>query len=234
MPKEAAKALPLLEKAVTLEADYATAHGFLAWCHEILFVRAGFKSDDRDAAIRHGRSAVAYGRDDATALALGAFVISMVEHDRVTAFEAFERALALSPSSSFPLFFGSVAFCWAGEAERAIEWAERALRLSPFDSLSLFAYTALAVGHFQRGRFEEAAIAARRAMQSNPSFSVTNSLLIAPLVKLGRMDEARAVAARVLALQPTFSAAGFCAALALPTSLAEPLAEAWREAGLPP
>ncbi len=233
MPKEAAKALPLLEEAVALEADYAGAHGFLAWCHEILFVRAGFKDEDRDAAIGHARAAVAFGRDDATALALGAFVISMVEHDRGTAFDAFERALALSPSSSFTLFFGSVALCWAGEAERAIEWAEHALRLSPFDPLNLFAYTALAVGHFQHGRYEEAAIAARRAVQSNPNFSVTNSLLVAPLARLGRLEEAKAVAARVLALQPSFSAAGFCAALALPASLAEPLTDAWHVAGLP-
>ena len=233
MPKEAAKALPLLEKAVALEADYAGAHGFLAWCYEILFVRAGFKDEDRDAAIRHARSAVTFGRDDATALALGAFVISMVEHDRGTAFEAFERALALSPSSSFTLFFGSVALCWAGEAERAIEWAERALRLSPFDPLNVFAHTALAVGHFQHGRYEEAAIAARRAVQSNPNFSVTNSLLVAALARLGRLEEAKAVAARVLALQPSFSAAEFCAALALPASLAEPLADAWHVAGLP-
>jgi hypothetical protein len=41
------------------------------------------------------------GRDDPTALALGAFGIAMVEHDRVIAFEGFERALALSPSSSY-------------------------------------------------------------------------------------------------------------------------------------
>jgi hypothetical protein len=41
------------------------------------------------------------GRDDPTALALGAFGNAMVEHDRVIAFEGFERALALSPSSSY-------------------------------------------------------------------------------------------------------------------------------------
>jgi len=79
------------------------------------------------------RAAIAHGRDDATALALGAFAVAMVEHDRVTAFEAFERAVALSPSSSLALFFGSVALAYGGEAERAIEWAERALRISPLD-----------------------------------------------------------------------------------------------------
>jgi hypothetical protein len=81
MPKEAAEAVPLLQRALTLEADYASAHGLLAWCHEILFVRGGFSDENRAAAIRHGRAALAHGRDDATALALGAFAVAMVEHD---------------------------------------------------------------------------------------------------------------------------------------------------------
>ena len=97
---------------------------------------AGFKEEHRLAAIRHARAAIAHGRDDATALALGAFAIGMVEHDRTTATEAFERALALSPSSAFSLFLGGVVLAYAGEAERAIDWAERALRLSPVDRMS--------------------------------------------------------------------------------------------------
>src|SRR5208282_1767803 len=116
MPAEAAKAMPLLERALTIEGDYAGAHSLLAWCHQIFFTRRGSNRESRDAAIRHARAALAYGRDDATALALGGFVISMTEHDRATAFEAFDQALAISPSSSFALFFGSVALAYAGEA----------------------------------------------------------------------------------------------------------------------
>jgi TolB-like protein/Flp pilus assembly protein TadD len=234
MPKEAAKALPFLEGALALEADYAAAHGFMAWCHEILFVRGGFSDENRAAAVRHARAAVSHGRDDATALALGGFVIAMVEHDRTTAFDAFEQSLALSPSSPFTLFLGSVALAYAGQAERAIDWGQRALRISPFDRLNYLAHHGLAISHFLRGRYEEAANAGRRAVQSSPGFSVSHSLLAAPLAKLGRMEEASAAAAQVLALQPSFSAGGFCAALALPTELAEPMTEAWREVGLPP
>src|SRR5262249_46649917 len=156
-PEEAAKAVPLLEQALALEAGYAGAHGWLAWCHEILFVWAGFKEDNRAAAIRHAQAAITHGRDDATALALGAFAIAMVAHDRITAREAFERALALSPSSGFTLFLGCVVLAYAGEAERAIDWAERALRVSPMDRLAFARDHALAIGHFLRGRYEEAA-----------------------------------------------------------------------------
>jgi adenylate cyclase len=234
MPDEVGKALPLLENALGFQPDYALARGLLAWCHEILFVRAGFKEENRNAAIRHARAAITQGRDDATALALGAFVIGMVAHDRVAAIEAFERALALSPSSAFTLFAGSTVLAYGGEAGRAIEWAERALRISPNDRLNYFAYHALALAYFLRGQYPDAAAAARRAVDSNPGFSVSHSLLVAPLVGLGSLEEAKAEAVEVLSLQPSFSAGGFCAGLALPAVLAEPLAKAWREAGLPP
>ena len=234
MPKEAAKALPLLEKALALEASYAGAHGLLAWCHEILFVRAGLKEENRAAAIYHARAAITHGRDDATTLALGAFVIGMVEHDRVTAIEAFERALALSPSSAFTLFLGSGVLAYAGEAERAIDWGARALRVSPIDRLAYVAQHVTGIAHFLRGRYEEAANDARRAVQSNPSFSVSHCVLAAALAKLGRTEDAKAAAIQVLALEPSFNSSGICAALGIVPALAKPLTEAWSEAGLPP
>jgi TolB-like protein len=234
VPEEAAKAAPLLEQALALEPDYASAHGWLAWCHEVLFVWAGFNESNRVAAIRHARAAVAHGRDDATALALAAFTIAMVEHDRATAFEAFERALALSPSSALSLFLGCIALAYAGDAEHAIDWGERGLRLSPIDRLAYATPHAAAVGHFLRGRYEEAANAARRAIRFNPSFSVAHSVLAAALVKLGRTEEAKIAAAQVVVLHPYFSSSGFCDAIAMVPSLAEPLVEAWRQVGLPP
>jgi adenylate cyclase len=165
---------------------------------------------------------------------MGAFVIAMMEHDRDTAFDAFQQAIAVSPSSPLTFFLGGVALAYGCEAERAIDWGERALRLSPFDRLRYCAYHALAIGNFLRGRYEEAAHAGRRAVQSNPGFSISHALLVAPLAKLGRMEEATTVAKRVLALQPSFRVGGFCAALALPAALATPLSEAWQSAGLPP
>jgi TolB-like protein/Flp pilus assembly protein TadD len=234
MPDQAAKALPLFERALAIEPDYAIAYGFLAWCRQIFFVRGGFNRDHRDAAIHHARAAVANGRDDASALALGGFVIAVTEHDRVTAFDAFEQAIALSPSSSFTLFFGAVAFAYAGEAEKAIEWARRALRISPFDRLNYAAYHALAAANFLRGHYEDAANAARRAVQSVPGMSVPYCHLAAALAKLGRLEEAKTAAGQVLALQPSFSAAGFCEAIGYPSALAEALTHAWRDAGLPP
>jgi TolB-like protein len=43
MPKEAEKAIPLLEKALKLEPIYAAAHAFLSWCLHARFSRGGCK-----------------------------------------------------------------------------------------------------------------------------------------------------------------------------------------------
>ena len=152
MPDRAIKALPLLESALSLEPDYAAAHGFAAWCHEILFVRGGAREENRLGATRHAHAAIAHGRDDATALALGGFALGLVAHDREAARRAFEAALALSPSCSLAYAFGSVVMATGGDGERGIDWGGHALRLSPFDPINYGPCLAITLGHFQRGR----------------------------------------------------------------------------------
>ena len=118
----------------------------------------------------------------------------MDAHDRDGAFAAFEAALAISPSSALTYYCGSAVSGWGGEAERAIDWAERGIRLSPFDPWRFVAYHSLTLGHFHRGRYQEAADSAYKAIQANPGHSISRMLLAAPLAKLGRMEEARAAA----------------------------------------
>ena len=233
MPETALRALPLLERALTLEPDYALAHGHAAFCYESLFVRAGRRDEHRQGAIRHAHAAIAYGRDDATALTLGGFNLGMIEHDRAAAREAFEAAIVLSPSSAFAYILGSIQLGFAGDVERAIEWGERGLRLSPLDPWSFVACHGMFLGHFQTGRFEEATNAARKSVQHNPGFSISHMFLAAALGKLGRIDEAKAAASRVLALQPGFSIAEWCAATDPVPAIAVPLSDALRAAGLP-
>jgi adenylate cyclase len=233
MPDGVRIAVPLLERALALEPDYGLAHGCLAWCLEVLFVRDGLDPAIAAAAVRHAHAAIIYGRDDATALGMAGFVISLVEHDRPTAIEALESALTLSPSCSIALILGSVAMGWANEAERALAWGERAVRLSPFDRLIFAAHIGLAVGHFAKSRYEEAMSAARRAIRSNPGFSVAHWVLAASLAALGRIPEAKVAAAQVLALSPNFTTAGTCACVGVPAALAAPLTKACCAAGLP-
>jgi hypothetical protein len=57
-------------------------------------------------ALHHARLAIATGGDDPTALAAAAFVVGSEDRDYPAAFDAFDQALALSPSSFLALSFG--------------------------------------------------------------------------------------------------------------------------------
>ena len=233
MPEGAAKALPFLERALEREPDYAQAHGFAAWAHEILFARGGGHEENRLGAVRHAHAAIAHGRDDAIALSLGGFAMGMVAHDRQAARQAFEAALALSPSCALTYIFGSVVLAMAGDTERGIEWGEHALRLSPFDPVSYGPLLAITLSRLARGEYEAAAEAAQKVFQANPYWSSAHFLLAATRAKLGQLDAAKAAAERVLELQPGFTISGTCAAFDIHPSVATPLTEALNLAGLP-
>jgi tetratricopeptide (TPR) repeat protein len=117
---------------------------------------------------------------------------------------------------------------WTGEAERAIEWGERVMRLSAFDPWAFAAFHSFILGHFLRGRYEAAAMAAYKAVQLNPAHSISSTLLAAA-AKLGRIEQAKAAAARVLELQPAFRYSRQFSGV----DCAPALAEALRDAGLP-
>ena len=233
MPDRATKALVLLERALALNSTYALAHGFCATCYHNRFLRAGLHEEDKSASIHHAQAAIAYGQDDALALTLAGFSMGMDAHDRDAAFAAFEAALAISPSSALTYYCGSVVLGWGGEAERAIDWAERAIRLSPFNSWRFAAHHSLTLGHFLRGRYQEAVDSAYKAVQANPGHSISHMLLAAPLVKLGRMEEAKAAAARVLELQPTYRYSKQFSGVNCAPALAASLSDALGETGLP-
>jgi adenylate cyclase len=160
--------------------------GFAAWCHEILFARGGGHEENRLGAIRHAHAAIAHGRDDAITLSLGGFGMGMIAHDRDAARQAFEAALAISPSCALTYIMGSVVMALAGDADRGIEWGERALRLSPFDPMSYAPWLSISLGHLQRGEHQAAAEAAHKTFQANPYWSSAHFLLAATHAKLGR------------------------------------------------
>ena len=134
MPETADEALDLLQQAIAIELNYAAAHAAIAFCHEVRYIRGGLLEDDKRTALRHARIAIATGGDDATALAGAAFVIGILERDYDNELDAFDRAIALSPSSALALCFSAIVRAWAGDSATAIEQAEQSLRLSPFGS----------------------------------------------------------------------------------------------------
>ena len=233
MPENAEKALPLLERAIALEPDYAVVHAMIAWCHEQRYLRGGLHEEARAAASHHARLAIAAGSDDAAALAMAGFSIGVVEHDYETALYALDRALALSPSSALALGFSSIIRAWKGEDATSIAHAETGIRLSPYDPLIYLPFVGLSYAYFFTGRFEEAWSAAGRAAQANPRFSVPVIFQTAALASLGREAEAATAARHLLDLEPGFRIGPLISGYSSNKERLAMLAEALRRAGLP-
>ena len=233
MPEGSAPAIPLLEAALSLDPTYAFAHAGLAWCFHIRFSRAGLNPEDKRRSIRHAHQAVAGAHNDATTMAIAAFVIWFDEQDTKRAFDLFDQALDISGCNVIALCTSAVALAWSGSNELALTRALQALKVSPFDSLRYLSHQAISGANFNLGRYAEAVAAAQRAVEANPSFSVPYAYLAAALVKNGKIEEARRAAQALLQLDPNFRIDRFQVTVGVNPSVFSAFADAWKEAGLP-
>ena len=125
---DAPVATGLLRDALKLDPNLAAAHAYLAWCHQIVFAHGGFREADRIAGLEHAWAAVANEVDDATALAVGAMVVSLLGKNADAALTAIERAL----SFNLPLlrrFTSGLSYTRAV----AIQFEERSMRIERYD-----------------------------------------------------------------------------------------------------
>jgi adenylate cyclase len=205
MPEDARIAMRYLEDALRLDPDYAAARALLAWCHEWCFARAGFAEGEKLAALRHARKAAASGTDDATALAIAGFVLTLLSKDSEAGLSAIDRALALNPSCATALYLGGLANALSGYPAPAIALSQRALRLSPFDFLAYEAYLAQGIAAVLEGRFDDAVHHYRRMLLVNANQSTLYFNAAVALVLAGKKDEGRLMAQRGLEIEPQFS-----------------------------
>ena len=169
MPHETEQALPLLDAALHLDPDYASAHALAAWCHEWQFTRSGFQELERQRAFDHARLAAA--ADDPTAAAIAGFSMVFLTQERMEPLEAIGRGVALNPCSATGLYLSAHAHSIAGHHPVAAVFADRALQLSPSDPLAFEAHMALGEGAVRESRYEDAAECFARAARANPKVS---------------------------------------------------------------
>jgi adenylate cyclase len=226
-PTAARTAAGFLKEALKLDPEYAPAHAHLAHCHEIFFTHAGLDEANRTIALQHARIVIASGTDDATALAIAAFVMTVLNKDHETALSAIARALSHNASCATALYFGALIYAFAGRSVAAISNADHALRLSPFDSLAYLAHEAYGIAAVQEGRLDEAASHLGRAVQGNSSLGILYLYHAAALALAGRADEARPIAKRGLELVPGLRFRVFLE-LGLASAIADKLTEGAR------
>ena len=220
MPDEAGRAIPLLDRALKLDPDYAAAHALISWCHELCFARGGFVEAHKSAARRHASTVLASDTDDGTALAVAGFVMTLLTADHHAALAAIDRGLALNPSSATVLYLGAQAHALAGVSDKAMSFADRALWLNPFDPLAFQAHMALGEAAVLDDRHDDAASCFARAAQAKPNFSSAYIFQGIASALAGQTAQGRHIARCGLALEP-----GFCTRLFFEHGLAQPLRE---------
>ena len=92
---------------------------------------------------------------------------------------------------------------YAGRPDEAIDYLKQGIRLNPFPA-SWF-YLHLGRCYRQKGQYEEALTAFKKAVDRAPDAYINHAALSAVYILLDREEEARSEAAKVLEINPNFS-----------------------------
>jgi adenylate cyclase len=228
-----AEAIRLAHRALELDPRFGLVAGLAGACHA-LNVLWGYAADpqfDRQEAIRLRRLALSFDDDDPEKLAWAAMISAYMVGDCETAIELADRAVALNPNSY--LAWGTRGWIYkvAGQPEEAVRSFERVIRMSPIDPLQHRVLVGMGFAFVELSRFDEAIVAAKKALRQSPSYSVAYRCLASAFAHLGRDAEAREAVARLLELDPAISISEWIARGG--QSKAKLMMEGLRKAGLP-
>ena len=231
MPDQGRIAIPLLQKALSLDSDYPAAHAHLAWCHEWCFSRGGFDEADKVAALFHARAAIASDTDDASALAVAGWA-AIVLNERELGIAAIERALTVNPSCATAHYFAALMNSFANNPAATAFHADQALRLSPFDPSAFEAHLALGMVAVGQSQFEEAVSHFADGAHINARHSLFPLMHAIALALAGRAEETESLVRRGLELEPGFRIRAF-SEYGMARAIADKFIEGARLLGLP-
>jgi adenylate cyclase len=123
--------------------------------------------------------------------------------------EMADMAVALNPNSFEAWHSRGWVYKIAGLPEEAVRSFERAMPMSPVDPLLHRLFVGMAMAFIELGRFDEAIVAAKKALRQYPSYSAAYRCLASAFIHLERDAEAREAAARVFEHDPAFTISAY-------------------------
>jgi len=192
------EALRLLERAIERDPRYGPALAWAAVC--CLRLDADGSSTepafDSRKSVDFARRALQVAGDDPGTLANGALALAYYGEDIGATITMVDRALALNPSFARGWYIGAILRLFAGQFDRAIEFAEASLRLSPHGRFGQV-FNVIGASLLLSRRFEEALPKLLLAVQDDPSFPTPYRYLAACYAHMGRLADAQQVVARL-------------------------------------
>lgn len=230
------QALPLFEKAIEFDPDFASAYAMAAWCHCWRKINGWMTDRARETAegIRLARRAVELGKGDAVALTRSGHVLAHLAGDLPGGIALLDKALALNPNLAAACFLGAYLRLWHGETDAAIEHFTHAMRLSPLDPELYRMQAGMAAAHLFVGDFDTASSWAEKAVRDLPSLLLAAAVLAASHALAGRTAAAQRAMDHLRQLDPALRLSTLTEWLPIrrPENLAT-LVEGLRSAGLP-
>jgi adenylate cyclase len=207
--------LSFIGRALEMDPRYSLAKALGAFAHLQRLTDGYGDAEDVRAGLRYADEALSETNDDPTVLSFAGLALGSLGYRalgfRVLGFRyneaerAIDRALGLSPNLLVVQFCAGMVRSLVGKGDAALGHFERAMRISPLDpGMSAFIVGA-GFAHLVSGRYDEALVAAQRAVQESPNFASSHRLMLMVLGHLGRIEEAKLAARRMLELAPNFT-----------------------------
>jgi adenylate cyclase len=232
--EESAKALVLLEKALSIDPQYPLALSLAGWCHAQRSVYNWADDIAESQAMARSlaeRAAEMSGDDPIILTVLGAVHTFVRNHG--TARVLLERAVTLDPNAAWAWSRLGWLENYADQPQRAIGNFKRALRLSPIDPMNFNNYVGFGSAHEVAQEYDEAAGFYRRALEERPNAGWIYRNLASSLSGAGRVDEAKQAFAEVMRNYADLTVSKFKQAMVFSPVSLNRMAENLRKLGLP-
>lgn len=206
-PAARAEAVRLLEGAIALDPDFATALAYGAWAydrHEMFGTDAAVDqhATTQARALELAERAIAVGHDDPQVMAIAAMVMIFIGHDWPRGLAMLDDAHRANPNNPTVLSLYGIANVMQGNLLAGRAAYLRALEISPaaLDNFELF--WGVALSHLVSGEYEESLDWSLRSLAANPDWLAAYWLLASAYGHLNRLEEGREMIARLLARSP--------------------------------
>ena len=198
-PEAGVEAIPLFERAIALDPNYADAHRWLAVSQSMAWAFMNRPMDPfRQLSVASAKRAVELDPDDSGSHEALAFVL-LFERRWDESTKEYEISLRLNPNDADAwASFGDLKY-HEGRGVEAIACIERALRLNPHPPGYYF--WSLGLAQFIAGQYE----AAVKTLRNDATYRTeSRRVLAAALAQVGRLEEAREEAKHYLVGNPQF------------------------------
>ncbi|MGY4368932.1 TolB-like protein/class 3 adenylate cyclase/tetratricopeptide (TPR) repeat protein [Bradyrhizobium sp. LB1.3] len=234
-PENNDAALQHFRNAMALDPAFPQPYGAAAAClmwRRANYWPADFASDDAELLRLFDRMKELSTDDAVTLVGIG-FALCHNRVDFDAGLEMIERAIRANPNFAQAYNARGWVRAWDGGSDAAIADFEQSMRFSPRDPFSFALMIGIACGHFNAGRYEEAASWADRSIRLFPYFLGGLTTAIACYVEAGRLEDAQTVKAQVLQLAPYWRLRRYGTGPIKSIEVANKMREAARKVGMP-